>query len=96
MRVAQWAVDWKEEFKMKDLTRLSKLVGGQQLMYDYQQDCVDVKVVYLSSHPLTNQQLDRLWEAGDLWCDDLMVARNFSGLVRKLRAASVRWSKEQQ
>jgi len=94
MKVAQWAVDWKEDFAFKDINRLATLVGGKKLMHDYAQDCVDSKVMFISSHELTYEQLDELWRIGDLWCDDVISGKNFAEVKKNLRKANKEWAKE--
>jgi len=84
MRVTQLAVDWKEAFSGKSIIRALKAVGGEDPQcYDYAQDCVDCKIMFVSDKPLTYDQLTKLWEAGDLWATDknCIEGKNFDELL---------------
>ena len=69
VRITQLAVDWREDFRGKDITKAMKLVGGKQLFIDCPQDGVDCKVVFISSVDLSYEQIRELWEVGDLWSE---------------------------
>lgn len=70
MRIAQSSCDWKDSLSDEEIRTGCLSVGGEKLIYQYDQDNVDSKVVYYSSHPLSDEQLDELWEAGDLFTGD--------------------------
>lgn len=70
VRIVQLSCDWKESFTGKELTVATKSIGGAAFLYDYDQDVVDSKVMYVSSIELTQQELGSLWAFGDLTMGD--------------------------
>jgi hypothetical protein len=72
MKISVQSVDWKENFPAKTVKAAFDIVGGEQHMYDYVQDCVNTKIAIFSSDELTDIELDQLWDAGDLCLSDVV------------------------
>jgi len=70
IRVAQISCDWKDSFSGREIVKITQQVGGDAVIYDYDQDEVDSKVMFISNKPLTIEQLDAIWNAGDLSTED--------------------------
>ena len=86
VRITQLAVDWKEDFRGKDITKAMKLVGGKQLFIDCPQDGVDCKVVFISSVDLSYEQIRELWEVGDLWSEcEYIDGNTYKEALRQLK-----------
>lgn len=86
MKVDQYAVDWRDDWDLKELNKFAKAVGGQKCLEEFSQDVVDAKVMYISSRPLTYQEMDELWKAVELWgFDGPVEARTFKDVVKKAR-----------
>jgi hypothetical protein len=72
VRIAQLSCDWKESITGEELSKAIKDVDTSSgaFVSDYPQDAVDSKVMFVSSVELTQQELDLLWESGDLGTGD--------------------------
>lgn len=70
IRIAQLSCDWKDRIRASEINRAAKDVGGLGVCCDYPQDVVDSHVMYVASVELTDEQLDALWNAGDLGTQD--------------------------
>jgi len=79
------SVDWKEDFDGEDITQALKDVGGKKLVYNYDQNTADDKIMFFSSHPLSSKQLDELWEKGDFYTGDRVWAgKDFKSIINKI------------
>ena len=88
MRVAQMSVDWKEDFDLDEVNRLAKRIFRAQPyhLYCYDQNHVDSKVIYLSDRHLSQEELDRLWNAGDLGAGDRdFWEGSFDDIIQQLK-----------
>jgi len=84
--ITQLAVDWKEGFAGKDINNATRRVGGQKLFFECRQGSVDCNVAYVSSQPLTIQEIDRLWDVGDLWSEaDVIEGNTFEEALNHLK-----------
>lgn len=86
MKITQLECDWKDNFTAKEINKAAKSVGGKGLLYDYAQMEVDSKVMFVSSHELTDAQLDKLWSVGDLYSGDVIwEGKTFDVIVDKIK-----------
>lgn len=83
-RITQISCDWKDNFTGKELSKAAKSVGGKAIFYDYDQMEVDEKVMFVSSNTLTDDQLDILWETGDLYTGDDIWSGSFEDILKKI------------
>ena len=90
MRIVQLNCDWTENFTGVEVIEAIETVGGKRLAYDYEQDVVDSKVMFVSSHPLTQRQLDLLWLVGDLWIVDIIKGTTFKAALCMLSVETKR------
>jgi len=85
MKITQLDVDHRDEFDGEEIATLIEKVGGKKCVYPYDQDNVDAKVMVFSSHPLTQKQLDILWEEGDLYTGDkTWTGDTFEDIVKQI------------
>lgn len=70
VRIAQLQCDWKDRIADNEINKARKDVGGVGYCCDYDQGEVDSKVMFVSSINLTWEQLNALWNAGDLMMGD--------------------------
>ena len=95
VRIVQLAVDWKESFNNRAISRAIKLVGDDGVMTEHTQGDVDCNIAYISSVALTSEQLDQLWTVGDLWLDDECVEGDtFEEVLEQLRASTAKRDRE--
>ena len=86
MKITQLECDWKDNFTGKELNKAGKSVGGKAIFYDYDQGEVDAKVMFVSSHDLSQSQLDELWNEGDLYTGDkIWSGKNFKEILTKIK-----------
>ena len=87
VRIAQLSCDWKDSLTAKELNATIKVVGPTATLYDYPQDVVDSKVMFVSSVKLGQWELDLLWETGDLGMqdEDVWEGDTVSDIVAQLR-----------
>jgi hypothetical protein len=84
--ITQLAVDWKEGFAGKDINNATRRVGGQKLFFEHTQGDVDCNVAYVSSQPLTREELNQLWAVGDLWQEaDVIEGNTFKEALNHLK-----------
>ena len=88
MKVTAYDIDWKEEYEGAWIEEHLRQVGGGKLVYDA--DCVredtDGKMLVFSSHPLTEQQLRALWEAGDFGLsEEVWEGETFDNVLEAVR-----------
>jgi len=82
MRLAQLSVDWKDSFSGKEITKVIKDVGGKAEVYDYHQDVVDSKVMFITSEEVSPGDLADLWESLD-WRPGLLGRGEHQGHHRE-------------
>jgi len=66
MRIVMLECDWKDEITSNEINDALDTVGGRRLVYPFDQSMVDSKIMYISSHELSESDLGELFEAGDL------------------------------
>ncbi len=71
MKITQVNCDHKEDIEDEIDSFLAKAENFMYTHdYEYTQDHVDSNVAFLSDTPLTEEQLDKLWQVGDLHTGD--------------------------
>jgi hypothetical protein len=97
LKVFMLEVDWKDNFSSKEINQTRREVGGEGLTYDYVQDNVDAKIMFVSSAPLTDEQMDQLWHEGDLATgDQLWVGKDFDDVLRQVKAHADKLASEDE
>jgi len=94
VKIVQLAVDWKEDYDLRAINRAAKAVGGKKLLYECHQGDAACKVMFVSSHYLDPDQVDKLWKVGDLWLDNTVKGKSFDDLLKNLKAKRQEWNKE--
>lgn len=87
MKLTQLNCDWKDDFGGAELVQAMGECGGGKasvIPYDVLSE-VDSLVLVVSSEPLTDDQLDELWEAGDLLTsEDVWQDDTFEGILKQI------------
>ncbi len=87
LKIAMLEVDWKDSFSPKMVKDARREVGGDAMTYDFNQTNVDAKILFVSSAPLTDAQLEQLWNAGDLATgDQTWVGKDFDDVLAQVKA----------
>ncbi len=89
MRLIMLECDWKDNLTGKEFRKACKQVGGEEQIYDFDQDDVDSKIWFVCSHELREEQLRELWIVGDLYTcdgpdDGMWKGRNYEGILKKI------------
>ena len=88
MKITQLNCDWKDVIGGDEIVCAVELCGGPHACvtpYDVSGE-VDSLVLVVSSEPLTSDQLNELWRAGDLLTsEDVWQDDTFDGILAQLR-----------
>ena len=86
MRVTGYEVGWRDDFEDATIERILAEVGGAQVRYEHDvSEYVDAKLLIISSECLTPDQLEQVWEAGDLGVADGIFEGTFDEILAQLR-----------